>query len=223
MGVCHKNNLVKAVGAVLFSSCFYSVLISGSRGGLVGLVFMGIILVFFSKHRLLMGLGCAFVLVLAVKGMGSKYQAFMATILDLGGSDVSADSRITGLRNGIEMLIKRPILGVGPGCYPIARKMWFGWGLWSHNHYGQLMGDLGILGTIAWFGFLYKYLNQACNMRKIFQDNPLKLNIANAIIGSTAIRLALGMFSHSLYLFLWYMLAGVAIVMARMTKIDKKS
>ena len=213
LGVCNRKKILKLAGVILFLVCLYGVIISGSRGGFVGLIGLFLFLTIFSKHKLLMiGLGILLVFSIPIIA-GSNYMDYMNTILSFGSSDagVSTSSRTTGLRHGFEMLIKRPLLGVGPGCYPVARRAWFAWGLWAHNHYGELMGDLGIIGTVVWFGFLKSYFMRAWRfIRKEKGDSTLR-NLCLAVVVATIIRLVIGMGSHSVYIFFWYMMAGVIV------------
>ena len=151
----------------------------------------------------------------------SSYMDYMSTILSLDGSDVSTSSRSEGLTNGFEMLVKRPLLGVGPGCYPLARKAWFGWGLWAHNHYGELMGDLGIIGTVVWFVVFKNYFMRAWRFLKENRgDSPLR-NVCLAVVVATIVRLVIGMGSHSVYSFFWYMMAGIIVSAFRIREQDQ--
>jgi O-antigen ligase len=124
MGVCNRGKLLKLVGVILFSLCLYGVVVSGSRGGFIGLVVLLFCLTIFSKHKLLMiGLGVFLILCIPIIA-GSNYMDYMNKMLSLEILDVdlSAGSRATGLKHGLEMMVKRPILGVGPGCYPVVFK-----------------------------------------------------------------------------------------------------
>jgi hypothetical protein len=213
LSIQSKTRFLKIVGLLLFTICLYGVVISGSRGGFAGIVVLALCLIYFSKKRAPLIVCCvAFFLILPLIS-ASGYLDYIKTIIGL--SDLSASSRISGLSHGFEMLIKRPILGVGPGCYPLARKAWFHWGMWAHNHYGELMGDLGIIGTVVWFTFLKNYLTKAW---KCFKDTTLTettKNIFIAVIVATMVRLVVGMGSHSVYIFFWYMMAAVTLVLAR--------
>ncbi|KJS28687.1 MAG: hypothetical protein VR64_23490 [Desulfatitalea sp. BRH_c12] len=214
--VSSASKLVKIAGAVLFSICFYGIVISGSRGGFVGIVVLYLCILYFTKKRsLVIGVGVVVVLVfplLTTEG----YWGYIRTILDLftGSSGISGSSRIDGLRHGIEMLIKKPLLGVGPGCYPLARKAWFGWGLWAHNHYGELIGELGIIGTVVWAKFFLSYFKKAISTMKDTHDSTVHA-ICLSIIVATIVRLVMGMGSHSVYIFFWYMTAAVMAALDR--------
>lgn len=211
-----EKRLVLKLLAGIF--CFLSVagvIASGSRGGFLGLIVVAGLLVYFSKRRgpaLVLCVICFFALMPLMRG---SYLHWMDSIIGL--KDDSATSRITGLINGIEMMIRRPILGVGPGCYPLARKAWFHWGLESHNHYGQLMGDLGVLGTIAWGYFIVRVFNNLRTAKKNFRTvgNRESSLIIIGIQSALLVRLFEGNFSHSLYIFFWYMIAALSIVLLK--------
>lgn len=219
----NRNRLVKAFGFVLLLICLYGVVISGSRGGFVGLIAFYICILYFSKNKMAVGLaGIAGVLLLPVIS-GEGYFAYISTILELftGNGGISGSSRIEGLRHGFEMLLKRPILGVGPGCYPLARRAWFDWGLWAHNHYGELMGDLGIVGTVVWAKFLISYMRRSIDFVTHSDKGSSIQAIALAIVVATIVRLLVGMGSHSVYIFFWYMMAAVVIVLDRLAASER--
>lgn len=212
LAIASKKISGKFLGFGFFAFCFYGVMISGARGALVGLFVMLLLISFFSERRVLMLILGSFAIILILPLMGDQYLSRMASILEFGGSDLSANSRIKGLIHGIELMIKRPILGVGPGCYPLARKAWLGWSLWSHNHYGQLMGELGLVGLITWFLFAYQYIRKSWDLRKSLTVDPWIKSIITAILVTSGMRLVIGMFDHSLYRFIWYILAAIVIV-----------
>ena len=214
VGVCHRNIMVKVFGVCLFIVLLIGVVVSGSRGGFIGLGAFFMCLILFSKKKLriiMFELGVIGIIFI----IKPEYLNFMKNVKVIGNTDMSTYSRFQGLTHGFQMLIRRPLLGVGPGCYPIARRAWFGWGLWAHNIYGEIMGDLGILGVIAFYKFIRHYLSKAYNLIKLKLTLQPIDNMCNAIIVATIIRLIIGMGSHSLYIFFWYMIAGVVVVMHR--------
>ncbi len=212
--------VMRVTGYFLILICFTGIMVSGSRGAIVGLVMFFLLISYYSKHRIKLFLATGIIFIVAMILMGSDYISYMSTILDFGASDRSAASRFEGLRHGFEMLIRKPVFGVGPGCYPVARRMWFGWGLWSHNIYGQLAGDLGLAGLIAWGLFVFTYLKECFLMKRAAYSKPLLNNIMMAVIVSNIVCLVLGFFAHMLYGYFWYMSAGIVVVLADLKNRD---
>jgi O-antigen ligase len=213
----------KIGGAVLSGLSIVTIVASGSRGGFAGLMLTAALIVYFSKRRLAALAVCVLVVILSVPFMSASYISWMQSVV--GGSDDSATSRTIGLVNGIEMMERRPILGVGPECYPLARKAWFGWGLEAHNHYGQLMGDLGMAGTIVWGFFLYYVFANLLRAKKNISDQSQdRRSLFSAVMGveiSLFVRLFEGWGSHSLYLFYWYMIAALSVIILELSEKKK--
>lgn len=214
VGACHYKKNIRYFGLGLFAILLAGVVVSGSRGGFFGLAAFFIFAVVFSSNRMKMIFFELLAIGLIVM-VNPDYLNFMKKVKVVGSSDLSTGSRIQGLVHGFQMMVKRPILGVGPGCYPIARGTWFGWSLWAHNLYGELMGDLGLMGLVASYKFLKNYMVTACRILKESTADPVVGNICKAVLVATIVRLVLGMGSHSLYIFFWYFLAGIVVVVAR--------
>ena len=211
-----EKKILKKFIFITFMSVFVTATIfSGSRGGFLGLIICGALIIYKSKKRtltLIIGL----VFIISASGMMSeKYFSWMSTILN-PTQEYSADSRIEGLRHGIEMAFRRPILGVGIGCFAIARSDWFGWNIWAHNLYGELIGELGVLGTIAWFRLIFlcfkeiKRINDFLILSK--NVNEIYQTIIDCCWTILVLRLIIGMTTHCLMSYIWYMIAGILVV-----------
>lgn len=69
----------------------------------------------------------------------------------------SAQGRVEGLKAGLEMFSRSPLVGVGPGNFVAYRKAQLdGVPLEAHNLLGQVLGETGILGGAA-FVFMVGY------------------------------------------------------------------
>jgi len=218
--VSMKTEKMKIIGVSMIVFCIIAILISGSRGALVGLAVTLMFISCFSKRRFIYFTIGGVIFFIALFSMDEGYIKQMSTILDFGASDTSASSRIDGFRHGIEMMIKRPVLGVGPGCYPVARRLWFGWGLWSHNIYGQLAGDLGLAGIVTWSIFIFTYMKKSMIARQELDPNSWFYQVSTAVLVSNAVCLALGFFAHMLYGYFWYMSAAIVLVIEDIRKRD---
>jgi putative inorganic carbon (HCO3(-)) transporter len=216
LAVSARRKSMKALIALLGIFCVTTVIMTGSRGGFLGMATVVLVLAWLSKNRArsLAVSATVFLLILAL--MGSQYRARQATTLELGQSDYSARSRIAGLVHGFSMMVKRPILGVGIGCYPVARRQWFGWSLWAHNHYGQLMGELGLAGIIVWTWLIVSIFRNLSRVKLLCLreqiDPPHELAVyATALQTLFLMRLAMGMTGHSLYSESWYLFGAVSV------------
>ena len=215
-----EKAIFKKILLLAFIGIFvFATIASGSRGGFLGLLVCGGLFVYKAKNK---GLTVVIMIIcglIAMSFMSANYLGWMSTIEDLGNTEYSASSRWIGLRHGIEMAIRRPILGVGIGCYAIARSAWFGWGIWAHNLYGELIGELGILGIISWGGFIYLCFIEMKKIRKYIQSKPSHDEFLNHLINACwavlILRLVLGMTSHSLMVYIWYMIGGILIVCSK--------
>ena len=213
--IIEKKAWLRGAAVLLSLLSVLGVIASGSRGGFLGLIVFALLGVYFSQKKGIAILTCLIIFLVMIPLLSETYLSWMESVVQ--HSDDSAMSRISGLTNGIEMMFHRPLLGVGPGCYPLARKAWFGWGLESHNHYGQLMGDLGLMGTIAWIFFITGVFKNLKKAKELFLDSNKRalVLIVTSIQIALLVRLFEGMFSHSLYIFFWYIMAVLSIVLVK--------
>jgi len=213
-----KNKIIKAVLIFFIVLYVVAIVVSGSRGGFLGLVILAGIF-FYKAKRKLLSVVVLVCLVVVTMGLNPSYLNWMSTILEFGGGDISAHSRIDGLRNGIEMCIRRPILGVGVGCFSLARKEWFGWGIWAHNLYGEVFGEVGLVGAASWFFLIYLCFKEIKKIRHFVDQNPMANQIykyiADACWATLIVRLLLGMTTHCMYVYIWYFIASILIVTSK--------
>jgi O-antigen ligase len=214
-----KSYFKKAAACFLVGIYFLGVISSGSRGGFLGLIICIVLFAYKADRKFLT---LAIILPAFIAGMAivsREYLEWMKTILDFGSSDLSASSRFDGLRHGVEMAVRRPILGVGIGCYALARSAWFHWGIWAHNLYGELIGELGLLGLLSWGWFIYLCLRETKRIKSFVSSrtdvDAFYGNLADACSVTLILRLIIGMTTHSLMAYIWYMIAGMLILASK--------
>ena len=191
---------------------------SGSRGGVVGFLFFIFVIMVISwknnKKIVYIALTIAVIFVISST-------AFLHTISRV--SSDSAEGRFIGLTHGIGMLMKGNLIGVGPGCYLLARRRYFSFYMESHNIYGQILGDLGIPGTIAWLFFMRQIFRNLLPMVKKkaigeAQGEKYLKYLATGLLASLAVRLFISMGSHGLYFFYWYVIAAMSSKVVLLTQ-----
>jgi len=193
--------------------------LTGSRSGLITYLLACLLYVgsLPGKRKFLAGFLAVGMLILAWGLVPSEKQARIRTIP--GAEDWSAQSRIhgLGLRIGLKMFSRQPVFGVGMGCFAAYSQEQLGERrLDAHNLYGELLGTLGIVGTIA-FSVLVTitFKNALFVTREVRRGNVPRASpvawISWAIIMTLVLLLFDGWASHNLdrYNWLWAAAMGV--------------
>ena len=193
----------------------WTLIVTGSRGGLVGfLAILGIIW-WQSRHKMAMALFLIVLLIVGWTFLGedskTRYLSVFADQLD-----DSAENRVKAWVDGITLFIMRPITGVGASAFANARQENFGVYLNPHSLYIQVLAELGIFGTLVYIRFLRDLFRT--NLRTIREVRTMKSGISlldpisRATIVSCFSLLITGIFAHSAYRYTWYFLAALTVV-----------
>ncbi|MBN2009301.1 O-antigen ligase family protein [candidate division KSB1 bacterium] len=146
-----KNYLIKFISIAVVVLFSYNLMITGSRGGILGFLTI-VILTVFSAKKINKPLKIAFLSVAIVGAIpiGLKIVQQRSDVVD--GSytqDASAQDRITQWKAGIKMLILNPLTGVGPEQFPEVAGDYGGIrGLQPHNTIIQVFAETGFIGGI---------------------------------------------------------------------------
>lgn len=189
---------------------------SGSRGGIVGFAMFCLCLVYFSKNRLKTSIVVGIISIFVFIGSGQ----FSSTMKRIDKS--STKGRLIGLTHGIEMIKRGNVLGVGPGCFLFARRQYFSYRMEAHNIYGQVFGDLGIPGTIAWLFLILQIFRNIIaakdTLKALHMEKDFLYKLAMGVQVSLIVRLFISMASHGLYYFYWYIMAAFSIILSKLVE-----
>lgn len=193
------------------------VLLTGSRSSLLGLVVWFMLMIF--SHRRRGSFLLAFVLAAPVaflmlpESLQTRFETIVNPEAGPANAEESGQGRIKGLFTGLELWQANPLTGVGPGAWrPATRSK-----LESHNLYGQLVGELGTVGLIAFVAILACYWRNLRRMKRIRTAIPewrtdLPFQLATAIGTSVFLLLFMGNFGHNLFRFTWLWYGGFLII-----------
>ncbi len=210
---------------IIMAGCLFlfswTLIITGSRGGMIGFVgIMGMIWLQ-SKRKLALGLFFIVFMVVGWSLLGSDSRARYSTIFDKK-LDESSENRILAWEDGLELAILRPITGVGAGAFAWARVERFGRYLNPHNMYIQVLAELGFIGTFIYFMFVIDIFrfNRRILKRVTSRGSPLSMLVplARSIMTSCGSLLITGIFAHSAYRYTWYMMAALTVVSLQLIK-----
>lgn len=133
-----------------FGMSAYCVVLTASRMGICGLVLAGLLWSLASPKRWRLLALYAVLLAAAWMVLPEKHKNRYLTIVDpsYGGTDAAVSAgnwRYSGFEKGLGLFQERPLFGFGPQTTAEAT----GAGKMPHNLYGQLLGELGIFGAVA--------------------------------------------------------------------------
>ncbi len=216
-----RSNVGGRRGKVLLAGYFclsaLCILLTGSRSSLLGLGLWALIVTLGSRRRFLMLGVCAAVAPLAFVALPDSLQNRFETIIhpEVGPANAaeSGEGRILGFLTGIELWAANPLTGVGPGAWRPATHS----DIESHNLYGQLVGELGTLGLLAFLGILAGFAANGWRMRSIRRDYPewhdhLLFQVSSATLVGVVLLLFMGNFGHNLFRYSWLWYGGFLLI-----------
>jgi O-antigen ligase len=152
----------RTAAAVAAAVMVGTVFLSGSRGGMIAilteLVIVAVLLIKQKRGlRTAIGIGVfLFVVIGLLTWIGGD--ELIRRTLGSTHSEISSDSRHYIYRDGLQMFLKRPVLGWGLGTFPVVypqfRTFYTNFFVnQAHNDYLQLLVEMGLLGfgTMLWF------------------------------------------------------------------------
>lgn len=213
-----KILLLLGVGLIIIT-----VILTHSRGGFIGLLVGGGIILFkaFKKRELMAGLLLTGAIVMFMFLTPQGYWERMSTIVEPGDdyNITSPAGRIEVWKRGLQFVIENPITGVGIGNFTTAEGLSHKdvGGKWStaHNSFIQIGGELGVGGLIL-FILLFYYLFKS--LRRIISKDPkiktlkdsLEVSLIGYVIG--------GFFLSQAYSMVLYLIIGMTVALNYVVK-----
>ena len=206
-----KSKILKALSAFIVLATIYTMVLTGSRGGFVGLGVVTLMSWWILPKRgvRLFALLAVGFIVIAV--MPAQYQERYASIFSSERDD-SSKERLGLWTKGMRMFFDHPFTGVGTDAFGTANAEGYSEGrksyLLAHNLYVQLLAELGIVGLITFGSYVVGLFYYMRKYRKFIIDKYRKRTwiwgVLMAMTLSTITLLVVGMFGHNLYRINWY-------------------
>jgi hypothetical protein len=191
--------------------------LTGSRSAFVGLLLFFLITIMKSRWRLRLALlgvfAGPFLWLTLPASLQNRFETIIHPELGPKSAQESAKGRLEGLRIGLELLAKSPITGCGPGAWKKAS----GSVLESHNLYGQVLGEMGLIGAGAFLVILAAFWANLRWVRRTYAEHPewrpdFLLSCANAVGTALVLLLFEGNFGHNLFRYSWLWYGGFLII-----------
>jgi len=186
--VCRRYRFMRLIALPLLLFFLFVFIQTGSRGGFLALVAMGLYLVLLFNAVPRWARVTAIIGGIAVFSMGAsdEYWEQMGTLLnpqdDYNWAGESESGRMEIWQRGLGYIAERPLTGVGARAFHIAEgrlsdlareRAQYGLGVrWAaaHNSYIEMGAELGIFGFIAFSAMLFGSIWKAHSMRRHRRD-----------------------------------------------------
>ncbi len=178
--ISHPQTLVKLIALAASGGAVASIALSGSRGGFISMLSVAIYATFVIKKRrmlliMLMVVGAAIFVALAGDALWGRLQSL------IDGTDYNLDAgagRLEIWKSGLEIIIQRPLFGVGIGQFITGLGTLTGspWKA-AHNTFLEIGVDLGVGGFYAFCAILLFIFRLSLRGSQADSLNPQEKNI----------------------------------------------
>jgi len=191
--------------------------LTGSRSAFVGLLLWGSIMLVRSRWRWLLGvaaLGCIPLLWGALPdALQNRFETIVNPEVGPANARESAQNRLEGLEIGAKLWSQYPVTGCGPGAWKVAT----GRKIESHNLYGQMVGETGTLGLLAFAAILLGFWFNFRQVRRLYRERPewghdFLFHVTGAVGFAIFLLLFEGNFGHNLFRYSWLWYGGFLII-----------
>jgi O-antigen ligase len=212
----------RLLGTAAAALMLHTILLTFSRGALVGLLIVGASAFVIMPKRPKYLAALALALLIAVRFTGPQLaERYSSAFASADERDASSESRIDLWRDCFNVALTRPLFGVGPANFPIIAKD-LGWseGKQAHSVWMQTMAENGFPGVAALFVFFTLTVVKLWPLARMKQtpENRYTVAVATGIITSIVGFMAAGQFVSLAGLEIPYYTAMVGVVLLKQAK-----
>jgi O-antigen ligase len=194
------------------------ILACGSRGSFLALVTV-IIFMWMSGKRKILGTVIILLIVVLVPAIMSD-RDFERTINMGDTRDITGHARVQRWEKGIEMIRRRPILGVGFRNWGVADRLYFnGNGDLSHNIIIECASELGLVGLVVYILLvIINFKNNFETIRIARNNSQFTVNVAKSLNLALIAYLIAGFFVTVLFYPYFWINISMSVALNNITK-----
>ena len=213
----------KLLYLALMPCLLYALILTMSRGALLALFVVAWMVFKESSHKLML---IVVAIAIAMGGWGVMNSAQKDRYISLVSSDAGQSKGVDGRFNLIihefQLGFERPIVGHGLGT--TAESKFHSWGRRqaSHNMYGELVIELGLIGAVIFLVFIARIYQRFRQNSELLQASPTDdgslvfySNLNRALIAVFWMYALYSLNYYGLSQYYWYLLGGLAVAFGR--------
>jgi putative inorganic carbon (hco3(-)) transporter len=222
--------LAKLAYAALAPLLLYAFVLTGSRSGMVGLLVVLAMIVWKSRHRVILLSVVAIAAVILGGTMSVEMKDRYVSLVNVETQHgATRTGRIEGIKNEFRVGLNRPIFGHGLGTSREALFNFRGSNQIAHNLYTEVFIETGIIGLCFMLLILGSIVSNVREIRPAVEKLSLSVHqrgdpsgqvrldfytrCADAILVLVVMFLVFSLASYGLSEMYWYMIAGLAVAL----------
>jgi O-antigen ligase len=154
----------------------------------------------------LFGIGAVLLIAFTPSFLQERFLTLVDPSYGPANAQESAQGRIGGFLEGFHLWDENPVLGVGPGAFLYAT----GAGYNSHNLYGQVVSEMGVVGAVALAILLLCFFLNWLETRRHYRSRrpDFLYHVSRAVSLNVLLLLLMGWAGHNLYRYNWLWFAA---------------
>jgi putative inorganic carbon (HCO3(-)) transporter len=217
----------KLLYLAVMPAMLYALILTMSRGAFIALLVVAFLVFKESRHKMKLIVVAVMLVVGALSVMTPIQKDRYLSLVDhdtTGGA--SAEGRLKGMVGEFKLGLTRPVVGHGLGTTSEAKFHKWGSTKASHNLYGELIIELGLIGFAIFLGFLYQIARKLSVVRSRFaalnmSDQSYYSRLNKSLIAVFWMYAVYSLNYWGLSQYYWYLLGGLVIAFGRL--VDKDS
>lgn len=214
----------KVLYLALMPCLFYALILTMSRGAFLALLVVAWMVFKESSHKIMLIL---IAIAIAIGGWSVMNPAQKDRYVSLVSSDAEqskgVDGRLHLIIHEFELGFERPVVGHGLGTTAEAKTHSWGRFQASHNMYGEVLIELGLIGATIFLMFIVRIYRRFRENRELLSgaedamgaSYPFYSNLNKALIAVFWMYAVYSLNYFGLSQYYWYLLAGLAVAFGR--------
>ncbi len=199
----------------------YALMLTGSRSGMIGIIAIAIMIVCYSKKKLmLLGVMVTLAVILVINMPEAMKDRYISIIDPSTSHSGTAEGRVSGIIDDIELSLRRPVFGHGLGTSLEAGAHYGNRYQISHNLYAEILIELGIMGLIIFISYIWHIVKNMINTAKIIENKEIKncyfISLKKGMMTWIVMNIIFSFASYGLSSYEWYLFGGLSVVLLRL-------
>jgi putative inorganic carbon (HCO3(-)) transporter len=209
----------------LLPALIYTLLLTGSRSGLVGLAAIAVLVWWKSRHKVMLAAAvvtAVFVVTpLLTADQRDRYLSIWSSDTKNAGT---AEGRLTGVQIDMQVALRRPLFGHGLGTSREANANFGGRDKPSHNLYTEVAQEIGFVGLMLFLYFMRSLAVSlhavATRIRKTHGAELFASRLASALQVWLGMNVLFSFAAYGLSEPDWYLAAGFTVALSRLSEVQ---